>query len=310
MLASSGLHRPCPTWSVGGCAGHGGGEQWGWIVPDGLWELARPSVPPARVRPQGGGVADIDDEAVFAAIVHVLVSGCAWRALPTYLGASKSTVHRRFAIWSRAGVQGRPHRQVLQLLDGQDLIGLSRAVLDPAHVRAERKGGATTGPSPVDRGRPGARMHVLPDANGLPRHVEVSAANVRDSQALKPVLSHFQPLPGRVLRASGRGPAPAGTGLQRRAHADARRRTGDRDRVGSPAAAARPTRPSGRRASRARLLGGAGGQRPRHRRDQARARLPARGPGGAARGVPPDSPRDLTESMACAGRRLQTQKGA
>lgn len=75
-----------------------------WIVPDGLWELARPSVPLARVRPQGGGVADIDDEAGFAAIVHVLVSGCAWRALPPCFGASRSTVHRRFANWSRAGV--------------------------------------------------------------------------------------------------------------------------------------------------------------------------------------------------------------
>ncbi|GGW57152.1 hypothetical protein GCM10010503_38110 [Streptomyces lucensis JCM 4490] len=38
-------------------------------------------LPLARVRPQGGGVANIDDEAVFAAIIYVLVSGCAWRAL-------------------------------------------------------------------------------------------------------------------------------------------------------------------------------------------------------------------------------------
>jgi transposase len=42
--------------------------------------MARPLLPPARVRPQGGGVANIDDEAVFAAIIYVLVSGCAWRA--------------------------------------------------------------------------------------------------------------------------------------------------------------------------------------------------------------------------------------
>jgi transposase len=55
-------------------------------------------LPPARVRPQGGGVANIDDEAVFAAIISVLVSGCAWRALPPCFGASKSTVHRRFVI--------------------------------------------------------------------------------------------------------------------------------------------------------------------------------------------------------------------
>src|SRR3954464_15064671 len=85
-----------------------GSGRWGWIVPDGLGELARPWLPPARVLPQGGGVANIDDEAVFAAIIYVLVSGCAWRTLPPRFGASKSTVHRRFLIWSRAGVWGFP----------------------------------------------------------------------------------------------------------------------------------------------------------------------------------------------------------
>ncbi|WP_327181242.1 IS5 family transposase [Streptomyces sp. NBC_01334] len=167
-----------------------GSGRWGWIVPDGLWELARPLLPPARVRPQGGGVANIDDEAVFAAIIYVLVSGCAWRALPPCFGASKSTVHRRFAIWSRAGVWGRLHQKVLQLLDEEGLVDLSRAVLDSAHVRA-KKGGEHTGPSPVDRGKPGSKMHVLSDANGLPLRVGLSAANTHDSLALKPMLSHF-----------------------------------------------------------------------------------------------------------------------
>lgn len=112
-------------------------SRWGWIVPDGLWELARPLLPPARVRPQGGAVANIDDEAVFAAIIYVLVSGCAWRALRRASGAPKSTVRRRFGIWSPAGVWGRLHQTVLQLLDGRDLVDLSRAVLDSAHVRGK-----------------------------------------------------------------------------------------------------------------------------------------------------------------------------
>lgn len=43
-------------------------------------------LPLARVRPQGGGVANIDDEAVFAAIIYVLVSGCAWRACAVLRG--------------------------------------------------------------------------------------------------------------------------------------------------------------------------------------------------------------------------------
>lgn len=162
-----------------------GSGRWGWIVPDGLWETAWPLLPPARVRPQGGGVANTDDEAAFATIVYVLVSGCAWRALPPCFGASKSTVHRRFVIWSTAGVWGRLHQKILRLLDEQDLIDLSRAVLDSAHVRAER-GGELAGPSPVDRGKPGSKMHVLSDADGLPLRVGLSAANTHDSQAMKP----------------------------------------------------------------------------------------------------------------------------
>ncbi|WP_197054550.1 transposase [Saccharomonospora viridis] len=47
---------------------------------------AKPLIPLSRVRPQGGGTQDTPDETVFAAIVYVLVSGCAWRALPPCFG--------------------------------------------------------------------------------------------------------------------------------------------------------------------------------------------------------------------------------
>ncbi|MFE7302440.1 transposase [Streptomyces sp. NPDC057579] len=67
-----------------------GSGRWGWIVPEGIWEIVRPLLPPARVRPQGGGIANIDDEAVFAAIIYVLVSGCAWRALLRRLATART----------------------------------------------------------------------------------------------------------------------------------------------------------------------------------------------------------------------------
>ncbi|PAU49672.1 hypothetical protein CK936_06570 [Streptomyces albireticuli] len=137
------------------------------MVPKGLWEIVRPWLPSARVRPQGGGVANTDDEAVFAAIIYVLVSGSAWRALPPCFGASKSTVHRRFLIWSRAGVWGRLHQKALEILADQSVVDLSRAVLDSAHVRA--KGGAN-----LQVRRPWTEASRVPrctscsDANGLP----------------------------------------------------------------------------------------------------------------------------------------------
>jgi Putative transposase of IS4/5 family (DUF4096) len=84
------------------------------------------------------GRRDTPDETLFAAIVYVLVSGCAWRALPPCFGISKSTAHCRFVIWSRAGVWGRLHEEIVYCLDNAGLLDLTRVVLDSAHVRAKR----------------------------------------------------------------------------------------------------------------------------------------------------------------------------
>ena len=65
------------------------------------------------------------DETLFAAIIYVLVSGCAWRVLPPCFGISKSTAPRRFLIWSRAGVWGRLHEAILHRLDDAGLIDVT-----------------------------------------------------------------------------------------------------------------------------------------------------------------------------------------
>ncbi|MFI0716005.1 IS5 family transposase [Streptomyces inhibens] len=162
------------------------------MVPGGLWEIARVLLPPSRVRPQGGGTQNIPDEAAFAAIVYVLVTGCAWRSLPSCFGISKSTAHRRFLIWSRAGVWCRLHQAVLDKLAVKKLLDLSRVILDTAHVRAKNRG-ELAGPSPVDRGKPGSRMHVPSDRSGLPLVVGVSGGNTHDSQGLKSMVAGLQP---------------------------------------------------------------------------------------------------------------------
>jgi transposase len=77
------------------------------------------------VRPQGGGTQDTPDETLFEAIIHVLVSGCAWWALPPCFGISKSTAHRRFLAWSRAGVWGRLFEEILHRLDDAGFLNLS-----------------------------------------------------------------------------------------------------------------------------------------------------------------------------------------
>lgn len=108
------------------------------LVPDELWALAEPLIPPARIRPQGGGRSRVDDRAVFTAIVFVLTSGCAWRHLPPSFGVTVPTVHRRFTEWTRAGLWRRLHRKVLDEFGQRGMIDWSRAVLDGASLRAKR----------------------------------------------------------------------------------------------------------------------------------------------------------------------------
>ncbi|MFE5524007.1 IS5 family transposase [Streptomyces virginiae] len=143
------------------------------------------------MRPQGGGTQDTPDETLFAAIIYVLVSGCAWRSLPPCFGISKSTAHRRFLIWSRAGVWAGCTRRFCTA-STTPACSTCRAPSSTPPTFGLKKGGELTGPSPVDRGRPGSRMHVLSDANGLPLLVGVTAANTHDSLALKPMVMGHQ----------------------------------------------------------------------------------------------------------------------
>ncbi|MQY25123.1 IS5 family transposase IS1647 [Nocardia sp. RB56] len=108
------------------------------LVPDELWGLVEPLLPEFRARPQGGGVSPVDQRAVFTAVVYVLTSGCAWRMLPPSFGVTVPTAHRRFTVWTKAGVWRRLHLAVLDELGGDGLIDWSRAVADGASVRAKK----------------------------------------------------------------------------------------------------------------------------------------------------------------------------
>ncbi|MFE6595329.1 IS5 family transposase [Streptomyces sp. NPDC057781] len=122
----------------------------------------------------------------------MLVSGCAWRALPPCFGISKSTAHRRFLIWSRAGVWGRLHEAVLHRLDDADLIDVTRVVLDTAHVRAKKRGANTKVRAPWIGASRVPRCTSCRTRTELPLLVGVSAGNTHDSEGLKPMVVGHQ----------------------------------------------------------------------------------------------------------------------
>jgi transposase len=121
------------------------------LVPDGLWEIVEPLIPPQRDRPQGGGTRHVDERAVFTAIVYVLTTGCARRHLLAEFGVSKATVHRRFVAWTQAGLWRRLHRAVLDRLGEQAAIDWSRAAVDAASARAKKM---------TREGTPSAQAHL------------------------------------------------------------------------------------------------------------------------------------------------------
>lgn len=80
----------------------------------------------------------MDERAVFAAVVYVLASGCAWQMLPGDFGVSPATAHRRFTAWTEAGVWRRLHRAVLDELGARGEIDWTSAIVDAASVRAKK----------------------------------------------------------------------------------------------------------------------------------------------------------------------------
>lgn len=60
-----------------------------------------------------------------------------------------------------------------------------------------RQKGPLTGPNPTDRGKPGSKIHLITDRNGLPLSLGISGANTHDSLGLKPLVRGIPPVRSR-----------------------------------------------------------------------------------------------------------------
>jgi transposase len=175
-----------------------------WVVSDELWGLVEPVLPKRVRRFRYPGRRRLPDREALCGILFVLHTGIAWRHLPLELGfGSGATCWRRLDEWQKAGVWGQLHELLLMLLRAAGEIEWSRAVADSSHVQA-KKGGAATGPSPVDRGRSGSKHHLLVDATGLPLAVTLTGGNRNDVTQLIPLVDAVPSLRGVVGRARRR----------------------------------------------------------------------------------------------------------
>lgn len=111
------------------------------------------------------------DREVLAAIIFVATTGCTRRQLPPVFGPSGATAHRRFTEWSAARVWAKLHRLVLDELGSRGELDWSRCAVDSVNLITER--------------------------TGLPLSIDISGANLHDSQALKPLVRGIPPIRSR-----------------------------------------------------------------------------------------------------------------
>jgi transposase len=111
------------------------------LVPDELWELLAPLLPPEPPKPRGGRPR-LPNRAAFTGMLLVLKSGIPWEMLPQEMGCgSGMTCWRRLRDWHHTGVWQQLHAMLLAKLHAMDQIDWSRAVVDSRSLRAVGGGG-------------------------------------------------------------------------------------------------------------------------------------------------------------------------
>ena len=127
------------------------------LLPDDLWQLIEPLLPPHRPRPRGGR-PPVGDRRCLTGILFVLKTGIAWEDLPAEMNCGCGmTCWRRLRDWQKAGVWGDLHRvlpaSLLASLRDAGGLDLERVAVDSAGLRALKGGRRPARTRPTGRGR-------------------------------------------------------------------------------------------------------------------------------------------------------------
>ncbi|MFD2118459.1 IS5 family transposase [Streptomyces cirratus] len=153
----------------------------------------------AALAERSPGPRPVADRLCLQGILYVLCNDIAWQLPPPELGfGSGQTCWRRLERWQQAGVFDQLHRILLAELNGRPprlVQGLRGRLPHP-----REKGGADTGPSPVDRRKTGSKHHLICDGRGTPLKVITTAANVNDVTQTLALVDGIPPVAGRPGR--------------------------------------------------------------------------------------------------------------
>ena len=141
------------------------------------WLAAR--VPDAPVSPKGGR-PPMDKRRALRGIFWILDNGAKWKDLPRHFGA-KSSVHKYFTLWVRAGVFEGIMRDAGALVEQRGGYRLYECFIDATFSKA-RGGGDGIG---VTKAGKGVKIMVLVDARGLPVAVSTASASPHESRLVE-----------------------------------------------------------------------------------------------------------------------------
>jgi transposase len=177
------------------------------LVPDDLWELIAPLLPPEPPK-RPGGRPRVPDRAALTGILCVLRSGIPWERLPQEMGGgSGMTCGRRLRDGQQGGRWSPLQVVLLAKLQAADQLAWSRAVVDSRSARAGG-GGKKPAPNPTDRRQLGSQHHRLPEGHGIPLAAWVTGAHRHEVTPWVPRLEATPAVhgtPGRPRRRPKRG---------------------------------------------------------------------------------------------------------
>jgi transposase len=108
------------------------------LLPDSLWLIVEPLLPPEPPKPKGGRPR-VSSRAALTGILFVLRSGIPWEILPLEMGCGSGiTCWRRLRDLPEAGVWTRLHHELLRRLRDAGRIDLNRACVDSSSIAAKK----------------------------------------------------------------------------------------------------------------------------------------------------------------------------
>ena len=119
--------------------------------------------------------------------MFVLHTGIAWTHLPQELGFGSRGSPAGVA-WTSGSMRASGSGCMRSCSRGSEpLVRSSGRGRSSTRARSRRKKGLRNGPSPVDRGRPGSKHHLLVDASGIPLAWSLTGGNRNDATQLIPL---------------------------------------------------------------------------------------------------------------------------